>query len=185
MTFAWGTDSFLKEAGWSLKGNPTALAHLDAGNKRGRIGISIASFLLSFLGLEFPRWHCTFCLSKTFKSQLCFQSSQEQVVSVFPHPSFSGLSRETGRQYTDLPPSQENTVKATDTHTSWSTITVPETRECLFNSSSSTSHLPRLWACKTNAQSPRLPPAQRFKFIWANHQGGRTVVDNPAPNPSD
>lgn len=53
-------------------------------------------------------------------------------MSIFLQLSSSDLSQETWRQHADLPPPWESTVKATNTHTIWSTITVPETRECLL-----------------------------------------------------
>lgn len=57
LTFVRGTDSFLKEASWSLKGSPTALAHLNAGNKTGRILESVLphSFWVSFSRFRVPK----------------------------------------------------------------------------------------------------------------------------------
>lgn len=75
-------------------------------------------------------------------------------MSVFLCPSLFDLSLEIQIQCDDLPLSWENTVIATDTHTTWSTVAVPETGKCHFNGLSGTSHLPRLWVCKTNAQPP-------------------------------
>jgi hypothetical protein len=67
LTFVKDTSLLLKEACQSLKESPTALAHLNAGNKTSWIGFSITSFLFSLLGLEFPRWLCTSCFSKASK----------------------------------------------------------------------------------------------------------------------
>lgn len=106
-------------------------------------------------------------------------------MSIFLQLSSSDLSRETWRQHADLPPPWESTVKATNTHTSWSTITVPETRECLFNGTFV------LLICQDCGRARQMPsyhdsPTSTLQVHLGKSSGRRSpVADNPVPNPSD